>query len=84
MPIGHPLDVIERVRVSAPLDPAPKGAAAGELDLVDAATGRKLGSVPLVLAAPFEPVPKPIPWPRLAASAAAVILMAALALAWRR
>ena len=85
VPIDHPLDVIERVHARALLDPAPKGAAAGELDLVDGATGQKLGSLPLVLAEPFEPVPKPIPWARLAApAAAAVILMAALVLGWRR
>ncbi|WP_206830225.1 D-alanyl-D-alanine carboxypeptidase family protein [Alicyclobacillus fructus] len=85
VPLGHPLDVTERLLVKAPLAPAPRGTAAGQLDLVDAATGKKLGSLPVVLGAPYEPVLKPIAWPRLAAPAAALaVLLAGLFLGWRR
>ncbi|WP_304457868.1 D-alanyl-D-alanine carboxypeptidase family protein [Alicyclobacillus sendaiensis] len=85
VPIGQQIQVAERVRVGTPLAPAARGTQVGALDLVDAATGRELGSVPLVLAAPFEPVPKSSPWLRVAAPlAAAVASITGLALAWRR
>ncbi|WP_067850221.1 D-alanyl-D-alanine carboxypeptidase family protein [Alicyclobacillus mali (ex Roth et al. 2021)] len=85
VPIGHPLDVEKVLHEQAPLPAAPKGTVAGELDLVDASTGEKLGAVPLVLAEPYQPVPKPIPWANLAArTGAAVVLMAALVFGWRR
>ncbi len=85
VPIGQPINVVaDRVRIGTPLRPAARGTQVGALDLVDAATGRELGSVPLVLAAPFEPVPKPSSWLLVAALAAVVASITGLALAWRR
>ncbi|AEJ42590.1 D-alanyl-D-alanine carboxypeptidase family protein [Alicyclobacillus acidocaldarius] len=85
VPLGHPLDVENVLHEQAPLHAAPKGTVAGELDLVDVSTGKKLGTVPLVLAEPYQPVPKPIPWVKLAArTGTAVVLMAALVSGWRR
>ncbi|SIT03744.1 D-alanyl-D-alanine carboxypeptidase family protein [Alicyclobacillus vulcanalis] len=85
VPLGHPLDVVERVSLRAPDEPLAKGTRVGEMTLVDAATNERLGSVPLVVARPYEPEPKPIAWPRLVAPAgAALALLAAAALHFQR